>query len=336
MNRKNLLITAMAIACMATVSSCSSDETPQPENNSPYITKVLDYRPAPGQFTNKYPKYAEGDTQEDMNRKVLEAIGNNKKGMVSLGGYGGYVEVGFDHTIENRPGLRDFRVLGNAFMSDKGYKNAGSSEPGIIEVAYDRNRNGKPDKDEWYTIQGSAQVKDAREAWYADAEKAGNNTRLYTDYEITYYKPTNDPTSGEDVKDYIRWEDNQGNSGFRAKLMRYHKQSYYPLWIKEDKISFKGICLPQNGVNKGTDGTDYWIQYTYGYGYADNVPNGSDGSAIDIDWAVTKDGKPANLPGVDFIRIYTGVNQECGWLGEISTEIIGVEDLHLLNIKIKQ
>ena len=85
--------------------SCSKEE------GSAYITKVLEYRPAPGQFVNQLPQYNEGDTQDDMNRKVLESIGNNNKGTVSLGGYGGYVIVGFDHTIENRAGLRDYSIM---------------------------------------------------------------------------------------------------------------------------------------------------------------------------------------------------------------------------------
>lgn len=63
-----------------------------------------------GQFVNQLPEYKEGDTQEDMNRKVLEAIGNNKMGMVSLGGFGGYIVVGFDHTIENKSGFMQTSV----------------------------------------------------------------------------------------------------------------------------------------------------------------------------------------------------------------------------------
>lgn len=47
------------------------------------------------------------------------------------------------------------------------------------------------------------------------------------------------------------------------------------------------------------------------------------------------DGQPANLSGVDFIRIHTGVNQENGWLGECSTEIMGVVDLHLIDVQIE-
>ncbi|MFV0392579.1 MAG: T9SS type A sorting domain-containing protein, partial [Paludibacteraceae bacterium] len=49
---------------------------------------------------------------------------------------------------------------------------------------------------------------------------------------------------------------------------------------------------------------------------------------MNIEWAVNADGNPVHLPAVDFIKIYTGVNQYCGWLGETSTEILGVTDLH--------
>ena len=63
--------------------SCSNTDDPETPpttgEKSPYITRVLDFRPAVGQFVNQLPEYKEGDTQEDMNRKVLEAIGNNKQ-----------------------------------------------------------------------------------------------------------------------------------------------------------------------------------------------------------------------------------------------------------------
>lgn len=82
---------------------------------SPYITSVPEYKPAPGQFINELPKYEIGDTQSTMNRKALESIGYNTRILISLGGYGGYVICGFDHTIVNVPGKYDFKVLGNAF-----------------------------------------------------------------------------------------------------------------------------------------------------------------------------------------------------------------------------
>ena len=34
------------------------------------------------------------------------------------------------------------------------------------------------------------------------------------------------------------------------------------------------------------------------------------------------------LPGVNFVKVYTALNQVCGWIGETSTEVCGAEDLH--------
>lgn len=77
------------------------------------------------------------------------------------------------------------------------------------------------------------------------------------------------------------------------------------------------------------------VLYKFRYGYADNETNTKDESAIDIDWAVNSKGQKVHLPGVDFVKIYTGVNQENGWLGECSTEITGIEDLHVLGVEIE-
>ena len=293
-------------------------ETPQ--NATPYITKVLEYRPAPGQFVNTMPQYKEGDTQATMNEKALNAIGNNTKGMITLGGYGGYVTVGFDHTIRNAKDANDFLVLGNAFEN--------SSEPGIIKVAYDVNQNGQPDEEEWFEIAGSAHHAPKQETWYEPAKQAGNSVETYRDYSITYKKPAKEPTTNEEKESYIFWEDNKGHKGYKV-MNQFHPQPYYPQWIEEEQLVFTGTCLPQNGINQGTEQAPYFVLPSFKYGYADNYPNDAAKAAIDIDWAVDKNGKPANLPGVDFIKIYTGVNQENGRLGENSTEVCGVTDLNL-------
>ena len=289
-----------------------------PKDASPYITKVLEYRPAPGQFVNTMPQYKEGDTQATMNEKALNAIGNNTKGMITLGGYGGYVTVGFDHTIRNAKDANDFLVLGNAFEN--------SSEPGIIKVAYDVNQNGQPDEEEWFEIAGSAHHAPKQETWYEPAKQAGNSVETYRDYSITYKKPAKEPTTNEEKENYIFWEDNKGHKGYKV-MNQFHPQPYYPQWIEEEQLVFTGTCLPQNGINQGTDKN--FVLPSFTYGYADNYPNDAAKAAIDIDWAVDKNGNPANLPGVDFIKIYTGVNQENGWLGENSTEVCGVTDLNL-------
>lgn len=294
-------------------------ETPQ--NATPYITKVLEYRPAPGQFVNTMPKYEKGDTQESMNEKVLKTIGNGVQGMITLGGYGGYVTVGFDHTIRNTPNSIDFIVMGNAFEN--------GSEPGIIQVAYDVNQNGKPDEEEWFEIAGSAHQNPKQEPWYEQAKQTGNIVETYLDYSITYKKPAKEPTTNEEKENYIYWEDNKGHKGYKVMNM-FHSQPYYPQWIKENQLTFTGTCLPQNGINQGTDDSPYFVLPAFSYGYADNQDYNPDNAGIDIDWAVDKRGNPANLQGVDFIKIYTGVNQENGWLGENSTEICGVVDFNLI------
>lgn len=288
---------------------------------SAYITKVVDFMPAPGQFVNTMPAWTEEDTQESMNQKVLNAIGNNKRGMISRGGFGGYVVVGFDHTIENKAGLRDFRVLGNAFKN--------SSEPGVIMVAYDKNLNGQPDEDEWYEIAGSAHQESTPESWYEAAREAGNDVVLHRDYEITYFRPEKEPTTTEEKEQYIRWEDNLGGSGYLPKNT-FHVQPYFPQWAEGDRLTLKGTCLPQNAI---VNGTIFELQ-AFTYGYADNVGNADKETSIDIDWAVDAAGEKVSLPGVDFIKIYTGVNQVNGWIGECSTEVIGVEDLHMLEEEI--
>lgn len=271
------------------------------------ITTVFDFLPSYGQFVNDLPKYEEGDTQEIMNAKALKSLSNSN--MISLGGFGGYVVFGFDHTIVNVPGKRDFKVLGNAFKN--------SSEPGIIMVAYDKNQNGKPDEDEWYEIAGSEY----------------NNKKTIRNYEMTFFKPSAelDAQTGN-IDEYVAYTNNQGEKGYKPKN-QFHKQSYYPLWIKQNSITFKGSKLPNNAVDSNGQG-NMWVLPDFEFGYVDNHPNNDDESAFDIAWAVDKNGKKVHLPGIDFVKVYTAMDQEAGWLGETSTEVAGAHDLHLEGISI--
>ncbi|MFV0506483.1 MAG: hypothetical protein ACK5L5_07220 [Bacteroidales bacterium] len=312
------------------------DIEPIPEGATAYITQVFDYMPAVGQFTNKMPTYEDGDTQTDMNAKVLEKIGNNNNSMITLGGYGGYVTVGFDHTIENKKGLRDFRVLGNAFYAnanpDPNAPKGGSCEPGIIMVAFDANGNKQPDDNEWYEIAGSSHVDVSKETFYQKGVDAGNDMNFYRNYQITYHRPAKEPETDKEKAQYIRWTDNKGDEGYMTKNS-FHSQPYFPQWAEGDKLTFKGSRLPENGIDESGAGS-YYVLYKFRYGYADNDKNNADGSAIDIDWAVNAKGQTVKLPGIDFIKIYGGVNQENGWLGECSTEVTGINDLHMLEEEI--
>jgi hypothetical protein len=86
----------------------------------------------------------------------------------------------------------------------------------------------------------------------------------------------------------------------------------------------------------------YYVLVGFRYGYADNLPNFTDnadatsynyeGCGIDISWAVDENRQPVKLDFIDFVRVYTGLNQKCPqpeWWGETSTEFAGAEDIHL-------
>lgn len=335
------LCTLLASALLLPLVSCKKDSptppptptpTPPPTPNPPtpnpptpsipslsHVTRVLEYRPAPGQFVNTLPEYKDGDSQETMNKKALALVGGSNSSIITLGSWGGYVVVGFDHTIANVAGKRDFRVLGNTFV--------GGSEAGIVYVAYDKNKNGKPDTDEWYEIAGSATLDPTKETWYNDQVARKFDVKTYRDYTVTYQHPTAE--TPKEIAEYVRWRDNKGGSGWIPKNS-YHEQTYYPQWIKESSYTLSGTRLPQNGYNKQTADNPFFVCLAFGYGYADNVPNTDKGATIDIDWAIDKSGKPVHLPGVDFVRVQTGILQVNGWIGENSTEFAGIQDLHVL------
>lgn len=261
------------------------------------VTKVFEYLPSPGQFVNIMPAATTSETSESMRKNAEDALMEGN--MISLGGFGGYVVMGFDHTIINKEG-NDFVVLGNAYENN--------AEPGIIMVSYDGNNDGLPN-DEWYEIQGSQHLKES----------------TIKNYEITYYKPAKEPTNPNEPN-YIRWTDNKEKSGYIAKN-NFHTQTYFPLW-KSESLTFKGTLLAANIRDTSGDGS-YWVSPAYEFGYADNWGNNDEKAQIDLDWAVDKDGKKVKLKGIDFVKVYTANNAQGGDIGEVSTEVSGFNDLNL-------
>ena len=120
----------------------------------------------------------------------------------------------------------------------------------------------------------------------------------------------------------------------KAYKNQFHSQPYWPQWLlDQETLVFRGTRLPDNGVDESGNGT-YYVLSQFEYGYADNVPNLDEGywnedAKIDIDWAIDVDGNSVKMPGVDFVKIYTGVNQDNGWIGENSTEVCRVIDAHV-------
>lgn len=282
---------------------------------SPYISRVYEYVPAPGQFVNMAPLWEEGDDAEAMRRKAEECIAGHRQQMISLGGWGGYVVFGFDHRVENVEGEYDLKILGNAFYATDERPLYGSAEPGIVMVSMDENGNGLPD-DPWYELAGS--------------EYGSELTRH--DYVCTYRRP--------DATGEVPWADNYGETGY-VRRVPAHTQGYYPGWIAADEITFRGARLRDNASELSGQGNYYGL-YCFDRGYVDCHPNVSQFpdsedddlvhvSEFKIDWAVDEGGRPVRLPGIDFVRVYTGVNQHNGWLGEASTEVLDAWDLHLLD-----
>ena len=252
--------------------------------------------------------------------------------MISLGGYGGYVIVGFDHPVINMH-TYDFEIQGNAFVSDQN-SHGGSSEPGIVMVGVDADGDGVPSNgDRWYELAGSEY----------------NHPRTQHDYTITYYRPDEgkprDPSHVDPFLNdttYIRWTSNDltpdSVSGYMSRNTA-DNQPYWPLWMQDQEtLTFTGAKLRCNAVDQGgNDGSSYFVQYFYDWGYVDNLPNhpariSQEGTIYNpgfkIDWAVDEQGRHVNLTHIDFIMVYNAVNQYCGWLGETSTEVAAGIDFH--------
>ena len=263
--------------------------------HSPYIEAVDEYVPAPGQYINVLPAYDDGDDAQRMAEKCTDALAHNAGGMISLGAWGGYVTFHFDHPLVNVHGAYDLYIAGNAII--------GSSEAGIVMVSQDTNGNGLPD-DCWYELSGSADL---------------DSTNVSYGYAVAYQRQG-------DLQD-VAWTDNDGVSGY-VHRNAWHQQEYFPEWL-DGELTFEGTRLPVNAHDTSGNGS-YWVLDALRYGYVDNLPNKDTlSSSFDLDWAVDRLTRlPVHLAYADFVRVYTALHQEAGWLGETSTEVTNAIDLH--------
>jgi hypothetical protein len=273
-----------------------------PAMEHPYIDKVWEYKPAPGQFINAAPLGLPSSAQ---------SIVGSVNGALSLGAFGGYVVFAFEEAVENNPdnpfGV-DFTIFGNPTMQ--------WAEPGVVSVMVDSNQNGQPD-DTWYELAGS-------DYHFSSTIKQ---------YTVEYENPG-------DTAD-VPWTDNQDGSGF-VLMNDLHKQPYYPaanLFPGVDPVSYS---LTGTRIKDAVDDSNPWmISHRRDFGYADNQVRGlepasalpdnpytrevenSGGDAFDIGWAVDSAGNYVDLDRIHFVKVHTGVMADGKWLGEVSTEIMG-------------
>ena len=281
------------------------------KNYNPYVTSIFDFNPAPGMFANDL--YVAGNVKADVVRRALGRINETSVGYaLDLGGFGGSIVIGFDHTVVNVAGQKDFRVYGGD-LSDR----ADPPAPGLIYVAYDKNKNGQPDEDEWYEIIGSQHVKE--------------NT--IKNFKVTYHKKAaglpvvvagpNDPFTD---REHIFCENNQAETYYLSRAKT--RKEYFPLWATQNTAVFEGMKLNVSFGPARAGQSTLWNFTAPQWGYVNSVD-----PDIDIDWAVDKNGNKANLPGVDFIKVVNCVSEPMGLCQQqsaMATKFSGAGDLHLL------
>ncbi|MBQ8545104.1 MAG: hypothetical protein IJ434_08130 [Alistipes sp.] len=321
MNKKFILLYVLMVAMMA--SSCNKDGVitddseqngtteshyrPKSKSSKAECNRVFEYTPAPGQFINEDKSGFAGEkTASEAAAYALKRMSAEK--YVSLGGFGGYIVVGFDHSINNYGGY-DFAIKGNSFD--------GSSEPGVVWVMQDENGNGKPD-DTWYELKGCE----------TGAEGYIKN------YSVTYFRP-------EEADAPVKWEDSLGEKGEISRVPSHKQDYYYPAWIKEDSYTLSGTRLKARNYDKSGNGT-MWVNPPYEWGYADNASDidrliEDDNTAaaavpnhFRISDAIDSKGKAVKLEWIDFVKVQTALNTQSGWLGENSTEVFSIYDCNMI------
>ena len=298
----DLIFKVAIIVALLSFISCSHDlisDLPEIEKsgNSPYINQIFDYQYGPGQHATLIPASEKGSNF------IGEPWGHGKS-FTSLGGWGGYVVAGFDHAVSNTNGP-DIAIYTQPSVS---------SEPGVVFVMADNNNDGLPNDGAWFEIKGSEY----------------NHPETIHNYQITYYKPS---PSG-----LVTWKDNQGKSG--TLLPEFGAESWW--WTgygDKTSVEFSGVKLPDAYFNSSKDPLiELWLPRTglFRYGYAECYFNEDyngllKANFLDISSAVDASGSPANLTKINFIKVQSGIFQIAGWLNEISTEISGAADIHLLD-----
>jgi len=265
-------------------------------NLSPYISKVFDYKYGPGQHASLIPS----------DWKANDFMGQPwtaNKTYTSLGGWGGYVIAGFDHTILNGsgPDLAVFTQPGP------------SSEPAVVYVMNDTNNNGLPDDGEWAEIKGSEY----------------NHPETIHGYQVTYFKPT--------ANGNVTWKDNKGKTGTLIPVFG-SSSWWWGGYGNQTEVVFDGVRLPDAYENISTHAdTENWVVRSalFSFGYAECYNNLDYNTSLkanlfDISNAVDNAGNKVTLTGIRFIKVQSSVFQVAGWLNEVSTEVSGAADLSLI------
>jgi hypothetical protein len=186
------------------------------------VTKVIEFSPAPGQFVGRGNGYSNPSisglaslSEEQVRQIVQDHIDgkitfNNQSvdGKVfSLGGWGGYYIMHFDHSVVNDSGP-DIEIRSNNHV-------AGMPEPGVVWVSQDLNGDGEPNEI-WYQLAGAG---------------TGTHRRRYG---IVWFKP----------RDGLAfWMDTQGENGTFLNLGANNGYPYHITGPAGTWVLFTGTLL---------------------------------------------------------------------------------------------
>ena len=323
-------------------------------------SKIYAYLPAPGQFTNEgVTTGGWGDAYDSSGN-----LKNNTATGVSLGAYGGYVVFDMGPITRNASGVyqsggvenksttpygTDFIIFGNAFWTN--------AEPGHIQVSQDGTT--------WFDIAGSkyydsTDTKKNQTVTYTvpptnhteDISYSLSNieTNHGTRVDVSYSGSASGTITTNSFHNHCWFSFNTNyfvaRTSTATELSKIDTLPFVSRTLADgvtSTLSFTGLRLDSASTSSGA----------YQFGYADvhqiltlggttsynpYTPNTSTstwstissgtsgGDPIDISWAVTSTGAPAQLDAVRFIRVYTAAAQmgTPAYMGEMSTEVCGI------------
>lgn len=313
----------------------------EPAAGGDFASVVVDYLPAPGQFVNN-PLF------NDPSRGLGPPIGggtttpDNTK-LVTLGGFGGSITLGFDETVLDDPlnprGL-DAIVFSNATWV-AGDPTRRFAEAATIEISRDVNGNGIAD-DSWFVVRSSslpAAPADAQRAQMWDASGATltppEDVRWYPNAAFFPKIGASYETSAFEAPVEFAGSvlDHPGGAG--AVLEAYFGYAELsPTLLLGDLSGADGGVFDNSLADLEDDAAiDPGIFYTTPDDpFVVGIDSGSGGGdAFDIAWAVDPaTGASANLDGFDFIRITTAIDAINAPFGEKSAEVAAVSDVRCL------
>lgn len=288
---------------------------------SPLAVEVLNYRPAPGTYVNLSPPAPTSGENVDANyyqmRQRCEAhLRAEESQEISLGAFGGSITLAFDHLVLNKPNAYDFVIPRNI-------NNVEGRTDMIVWVAYDQNKNGKPDDDEWYMLKTDSEIINKS---LSVTYSAGNQDKMAS---------ADDDKRGFDRVEHVVWRAGS-ESGFLPHLKAINNPNYMPItWLSDwNTAPYIGVQVADRAdvqELKGTDGSLNSAKTTLTFKPYNEAPSGADplDFGMDIGWAVDAEGNAVDLPGIHFVKLVSAVHKQVPDYGPLGVSFLCVKDLTL-------